>query len=110
MPPLATEFCAKIPPPKCFEGPFVTLDNLLRTIATAKLEMVENGNEGNSCIKLKANFLYNLSRVRPKNINIKFDPLGKTCTCKFPPCFLNVIFGFLAKFCVGFWYEIFSDA
>lgn len=45
MPPLATEFCAKIPPPKCFEGPFVTLDNLLRTIATAKLEMVENGNE-----------------------------------------------------------------
>ena len=40
MPPAASDLCTRLPPPTCFEGPFVVLDHLLRTMATANLNPV----------------------------------------------------------------------
>ena len=42
MPPLAADLCTKLPPPDCFNGPYVILDQLLRTVATANLNMASN--------------------------------------------------------------------
>lgn len=50
MPPLAAELCSKLPPPRCFEGPYVILDNLLRTLSNVNLESPVNDN-GNATIK-----------------------------------------------------------
>ena len=45
LPPIAAELCSKLPPPRCFEGPYVILDNLLRTLSNVNLESVnDNGN------------------------------------------------------------------
>ena len=45
LPPIAAELCSKLPPPRCFEGPYVILDNLLRTLSNVNLEPIsDNGN------------------------------------------------------------------
>ena len=41
IPPLAADLVSRLPPPKCFDGPFVILDMLLRTIATNRFEPPE---------------------------------------------------------------------
>merc|ERR1712038_1629367 len=43
MPPVAADFCTRLPPPRCFEGPYVILDSLLRTLGTTNLSnLTEN--------------------------------------------------------------------
>ena len=37
MPPLSAELCTKLPPPSCFEGPYVILDQLVKAITNADL-------------------------------------------------------------------------
>ena len=54
MPPLAAELCSKLPPPRCFEGPYVILDNLLRTLSNVNLEFPVHDN-GNAAVKEEPN-------------------------------------------------------
>ena len=39
MPPHAADLCTKLPPPDCFNGPYVILDQLLRTLQSCTLSM-----------------------------------------------------------------------
>ena len=54
LPPLAAELCSKLPPPRCFEGPYVILDNLLRTLSNVNLESPVHDN-GNAAVKEEPN-------------------------------------------------------
>jgi len=42
MPPLAADLCTKLPPPDCFNGPYVILDQLLRTLQSCTLSVPTN--------------------------------------------------------------------
>jgi len=59
MPPVAAEVCTKLPPPDCFDGPYVILDQLLRTMSNINLNpAILLGNdvtENNTKIKQESN-------------------------------------------------------
>ena len=55
LPPLAADLCSKLPPPQCFEGPYVILDNLLRTLCNANLEAPAHDNGNNVVVKEEPN-------------------------------------------------------
>lgn len=41
MPPAAADICTRLPPPRCFEGPYVILDHLMRTLTSTKIPSME---------------------------------------------------------------------
>ena len=49
LPPLSAELCTKLPPPSCFEGPYVILDQLVKAITSADLvpKVVTNNGDVN---------------------------------------------------------------
>ena len=55
MPPVAAEVCTKLPPPDCFNGPYVILDQLLRTMSNINLNpaiLLGNDVTGNEIFKM----------------------------------------------------------
>ena len=44
MPPAASDLCTKLPPPKCFEGPYVMLDHVMKALANANLSAILDNN------------------------------------------------------------------
>ena len=48
LPPLAADLCTKLPPPRCFEGPYVILDTLVKALTNANLTKLASVNNGDS--------------------------------------------------------------
>jgi len=72
LPPLAAELCSKLPPPRCFEGPYVILDNLLRTLSNVNLESPVHDN-GNAAVKEEPNNGSNNKRKLSKDLSDNED-------------------------------------